>query len=87
MGSVDAGRLFLEALTCAGERADLNAASNFDTTCAAVPAGALACTSLTLRVRTRSYSVERTLYFCLDSALTCGLPSTYISMSSTCSRF
>jgi hypothetical protein len=32
MGTVDAGRLFLEALTLAGEAADLNAASNFDTT-------------------------------------------------------
>lgn len=32
MGTVDAGRLFLEALTLVGEAADLNAASNFDTT-------------------------------------------------------
>lgn len=43
MGTVDAGRLFLEALTCAGELADLNVASNFDTTCAAGLVGALAC--------------------------------------------
>ncbi|KAK9842085.1 hypothetical protein WJX81_007785 [Elliptochloris bilobata] len=32
MGTVEAGKLFLEALTCAGEQPDLNAASNFDTT-------------------------------------------------------
>lgn len=35
MGTVEAGKLFLEALTCAGETADLNAAGNFDTTYAA----------------------------------------------------
>ncbi len=35
MGTVEAGKLFLEALTCAGEAADLNAAGNFDTTYAA----------------------------------------------------
>ena len=43
MGTVDAGRQFLEVLTCAGEPAAYTDASNFDTTCAAVLAGALAC--------------------------------------------
>ena len=42
MGTADAGRQFLEVLTCAGEPTDLNVASNFDTTCASVLAGALA---------------------------------------------
>ena len=74
MGTVDAGRLFLEALTCAGERADLNAASNFDTTCAPVLAGTLA--ELALSIVSNSRAVEEVCYLRLDSALGRGRPHT-----------